>query len=242
MGVTRDGVVLTVLAYCHGRGVRRGRRTMTVLALDTASPRPAVALWSDGRLVEEPLPNDRRASEDLLPAVRGALARAGRTLASCDRIAVCAGPGSFTGLRVGLATAWGFGRSAGIPVEAVSTLEAIAEAARAPELIRVVAALEAGRGDVIAERFDLSGPRPRSIAPPALFRRDALAEFAGGDPVAALPEGGFAAGRAAIRSVAAALAAAVARAPRQAVPPDPRLGISAIYSRPSAAEENHGAA
>src|SRR6516164_8482749 len=182
MGVTREGVVLTVLAYCHGRGVRRVRRTMTVLALDTASPRPAVALWSDGRLWEEPLPNDRRASEDLLPAIRTVLARAGLELSQCERIGVCAGPGSFTGLRVGLATAWGFGRSAGIPVEAVSTLEAIAEGARAPGLSRVVAALDAGRGDVVAERFDLSQSRARSTARAALLRGDALAGFAGGDP------------------------------------------------------------
>ena len=203
---------------------------MTVLALDTASPRPAVALWSDGRLFEEPLPDDRRASEDLLPAVQRVLARAGRILRECDRIAVCAGPGSFTGLRVGLATAWGFGRAAGLPVEGVSTLAAIAEAARAPGRLRVVSALDAGRGEVVAERFDLSGERARSMAAPALLPADALAAFAGEDPVAAT-------GR-----IAAALAAAVARAPREAAPLDPRRGIPAIYSRPSAAEEKHGAA
>lgn len=203
---------------------------MTVLALDTASPRPAVALWSDGRLFEEPLPGDRRASEDLLPAVRTVLARAGLSLRDCARIGVCAGPGSFTGLRVGLATAWGFGRAAGIPVEAVSTLEAIAEAARVPGLSRVVAALDAGRGDLVAERFDLSGPRARSMAAPVLLRADALASYAGGDSVAAE------------RRAAPALAEAIARAPREAAPADPRVGIPAIYSRPSAAEEKHGAA
>lgn len=215
---------------------------MTVLALDTASPRPAVALWSGERLFEVPLPGDRRASEDLLPAVRTVLARAGLTLRACERIGVCAGPGSFTGLRVGLATAWGFGRAAGIPIEAVSTLEAIAEAARAPGLSRVVAVLDAGRGDVVAERFDLSGPRARSTAPPVLLRAGALAEYAGEDPVAALPGAGSGAPHAAVASVAGALAEAVARAPRPAAPTDPRVAIPAIYSRPSAAEEKHGAA
>jgi tRNA threonylcarbamoyl adenosine modification protein YeaZ len=214
---------------------------MTVLALDTASPRPAVALWSDGRLWEEPLPNDRRASEDLLPAIRTVLARAGLELSQCERIGVCAGPGSFTGLRVGLATAWGFGRAARVPVEAVSTLEAIAEAARVPGRSRVVAAIDAGRGDFVAERFDLSGERARSAAPPVLLRTDALAEFAGDDPVAALPEP--ATGSAVrLTSVGAALARAIARSPGVDAPTDPRLGIPAIYSRPSAAEEKHGAA
>jgi tRNA threonylcarbamoyladenosine biosynthesis protein TsaB len=204
---------------------------MTVLALDTASPRPAVALWSSSRLFEEPLPGDRRASEDLLPAVRTVLARAGIGLSDCGRIGVCAGPGSFTGVRVGLATAWGFGRAAGIPVEAVSTLEAIAEAARAPGRSRVVAAIDAGRGDVVAERFDLSGARARSAAAPILLPADALAKYAGEDPVAV-----------ALAGVAAALAKAIGRSPGASAPADSRLGIPAIYSRPSAAEEKHGAA
>ncbi|HWZ85963.1 MAG TPA: tRNA (adenosine(37)-N6)-threonylcarbamoyltransferase complex dimerization subunit type 1 TsaB, partial [Thermoanaerobaculia bacterium] len=135
---------------------------MIVLALETASPSPAVALLSDGRLFEQMLPADRRASEELLPALRRVLESAGRTLADCERIGVCAGPGSFTGLRVGLATAWGLGRALGIPVEAVSTLEAMAEAARSAGAGRVVAVLDAGRGDLVCERFDLSGLRVRS--------------------------------------------------------------------------------
>jgi tRNA threonylcarbamoyl adenosine modification protein YeaZ len=211
---------------------------MTVLALDTASPRPAVALFSDGRLFEEVLPGDRRASEDLLPAVRRALDAAGRTLAACERIGVCAGPGSFTGLRVGLATAWGFGRALGIPVEAVSTLEAMAEASRSAGAGHVVAILDAGRGDVVCERFDLAFPRARSLAPAALFPADAVTAFAAGDRVVALPEGLVASSPPPpATSVAAALAAAIARSPRR-----PDKAALAIYSRPSAAEEKHGVA
>ena len=213
---------------------------MTVLTLDTASPKPAVALIVDGRIFEEALPEDRRASEDLLPAVRRALSAAGLALGDCARIGVCAGPGSFTGLRVGLATAWGLGRAAGIPVEAVSTLAAIAEAARVPGRRRVVAALDAGRGDLVAERFDLGGSRARSIAPRQLLRSEDLASFAGDDPVEAMtaaeaPESGA-------RTPAAALAEAISRQPGEEAGSDPRLGLPAIYSRPSAAEEKHGAA
>ena len=214
---------------------------MTVLALDTASPRPAVALWSDGRLFEASLPDDRRASEDLLPAVRRVLAAAGLPLSRCGRIGVCAGPGSFTGLRVGLATAWGLGRAAGILVETVSTLAAIAEASRVPGRTRVVAALDAGRGDAVAERFDLSSPRARSAAPATLIPLATLTEFAGDDAVAAFSDP-LAASPLAASSVAAALAEAIAREPGASTLPDRRLGIAAIYSRPSAAEEKHGAA
>ncbi len=203
---------------------------MNVLALDAASPRPAVALIANGRVFEERLPGDRRASEDLLPAVQRALAAAGLELAACTRIAVCAGPGSFTGLRVGLATAWGLGRGLGIAVEPVSTLAAMAEAARTGGAARVVAVLDAGRGDAVCERFALDGRRARSLGPAALVRVEDVRAFAADDPLTDLKgdDGG---------SVAAALAAAVLRQPMEDAPG----ASSAIYSRPSAAEEKHGA-
>jgi tRNA threonylcarbamoyl adenosine modification protein YeaZ len=204
---------------------------MNVLALDTASPRPTVALSAGGRLFEENLPGDRRASEELLPAVRRVLAGADVRLADCERIAVCAGPGSFTGLRVGLATAWGFGRALGIPVEAVSTLAAMAEAARSSGAARVVAVLDAGRGEFVCQRFDLGSERARSLGAASLFTPDRIAAFASGDPVVGADDDSPPAG------LAASLARAVARQPLD----DKDPGHPAIYSRPSAAEEKRGA-
>jgi len=214
---------------------------MIVLALETASPSPAVALLSDGRLYEQALPGDRRASEELLPAIRRVLEHAGRTLAECERIGVCAGPGSFTGLRVGLATAWGLGRALGIPVEAVSTLEAMAEGARSAGAGPVVAVLDAGRGELVGERFDVSGLRARSLAPAELLRVDGVKSFAAADRIVALPVELVPSpvGPALATTVAAALASAIARSPREDAGGRAAL---AIYSRPSAAEEKHGAA
>ncbi|HVQ55050.1 MAG TPA: tRNA (adenosine(37)-N6)-threonylcarbamoyltransferase complex dimerization subunit type 1 TsaB [Thermoanaerobaculia bacterium] len=204
---------------------------MNVLVLDAASPQPAVALIARGRVYEQRLPGDRRASEDLLPAVQRALADAGLTLSACERIAVCAGPGSFTGLRVGLATAWGLGRGLGIAVEPVSTLEAMAETARLDGASRVVAVLDAGRGEAVCERFALEGDRARSLGPATLVRTEEVAGFAAGDRLIDLKDE-----RAG--SAAAALAAAVSRRPKQ---PDAAGASAAIYSRPSAAEEKRGA-
>ncbi|HEY4231356.1 MAG TPA: tRNA (adenosine(37)-N6)-threonylcarbamoyltransferase complex dimerization subunit type 1 TsaB, partial [Thermoanaerobaculia bacterium] len=72
---------------------------MQILAIDTASPRPAVSLLAGGALFEEPLPTDRRSSEALLPAIASILAAAKSRLEDCARLAVCSGPGSFTGIR-----------------------------------------------------------------------------------------------------------------------------------------------
>jgi tRNA threonylcarbamoyl adenosine modification protein YeaZ len=213
-----------------GEASRLAHPIMNVLALDAASPRPAVALIAGGRVFEERLPSDRRASEVLLPAVQRALAAAGLELADCARIAVCAGPGSFTGLRVGLATAWGLGRGLGIAVESVSTLEAMAETARTTGATRVLAVLDAGRGEVMCERFGLDAERALSLGPAELVRAEDLDRFAAGDRVIDLKADADA-------TVAAALAAAVSRHPRQ----DPAGATGAIYSRPSAAEEKHGA-
>jgi len=214
---------------------------MIVLALDAASPSPSVALLSRDGIHEERLPLDRRASEALLPAIRRVLAGAGVALDETARIAVCAGPGSFTGLRVGLATAWGLARATGAALETVSTLEALAEAARSLAGGRAVAVLDAGRGDLVLERFDLTGSRARSLGPPVLVAANEARARAGADPLFALPEALVEPAASTLPGTpAAALAAAVRRAPGTV-----SAGTAApvgIYARPSAAEEKHGAA
>ncbi len=208
---------------------------MNVLAMDTATPAPTIVVLSGERIFEEILSGDRRASEELLPAVGRALSRAGLRLADVDRVAVCSGPGSFTGIRVGLATAWGFGRALGVDVEAVPTLEAMAEGARRIGAERVVAVLDAGRGEVVAERFDLTSPRARSLGASRRMTPGDVSANGSGDPIVSLPRDLVP--RAfddPLPAVAASLARAVARDPR------PAAALEAIYSRPSAAEEKHG--
>ena len=212
---------------------------MNVLALDTAGPLPAVAVLARGAVVEEPLPPERQASEKLLSAVARALDRAGISLSDCDRIAVCSGPGSFTGLRVGLSTAWGLGRALEIPVEEVSTLEVLAEAARAVGATGVTAVLDAGRGEVVAARFSLEGPRAAARGETRRIRIEEAALLPA--PVAVLPANLLGEGAAApFVSLARALALSVAAAPRESAGMGARTP-RAIYSRPSAAEEKRGA-
>jgi len=211
---------------------------MSVLSLDTAGPDPSVAVLFGGRIFEEILPAGGRASEELLPAIDRALAAARRTLTACERIAVCSGPGSFTGVRVGLAMAWGLGRAVGIPVEAVPTLEAMAEAARPFGDPRVAAFLDAGRGEIVGALYDLSGERARLLVSPTRMAGADGPRFAAGAGIVSLPRDLVSlAGRALPASLAASLAHAVSRSPR----PGTELP-SAIYARPSAAEEKHGSA
>ena len=210
---------------------------MQILAIDTASPTPSVTLLARGGVWEQSLPQDRRASEELLPAIERCLAAAGATLPECDRIAVCSGPGSFTGLRVGLATAWALGRAAGVPVEMVPTLEVLAETARARASTRVAAALDAGRGEVVLALYSLAGARARPEAPPERMSADTARRRVDGIPVVALPADLLSpTGAAPDLSPSLALALAVARAPGETL-----SRLEGIYSRPSAAEEKHGA-
>jgi tRNA threonylcarbamoyladenosine biosynthesis protein TsaB len=212
-----------------------------VLAIDTASPLPAVALAHGGGRIEERLPEGRRASEELLPAISRCLDKGGASLSDLTRIALCAGPGSFTGLRVGLATAWGLSRAVGIPVETVSTLEAMAEAARGIGPGRVWAALDAGRGDAVFQLFSLDGDRARALGPAKLAPPDEVFAEARerGDPIVALPPAlaGSRSARMAL-SPALALAVAAARAPNPAAS---SASFEPIYTRASAAEERRGA-
>lgn len=214
-------------------------RTTPILAIDTATPSPAVTLLAGERAFDEPLPPERHASERLLSSIEACLDRAGVPLSECV-IAVCAGPGSFTGVRVGLATAWGLARAAGCAVEAVSTLAAMAEAARRPGLLRVATALDAGRGEVAWQAFDVSGPRARALTAATRARREEVEAAAGGFSFGTLPPDllGSLPGVVPISGlVSKALAAAVARSSSAG----PWKVGEAIYARPSAAEEKRGA-
>ena len=209
----------------------------TTLAIDTASPAPAVALAVGDAVFEHALPSDRRASEDLLPAIERVLASAGLRLADCERLGVCSGPGSFTGLRIGIATAWGLSRVLRAPVEAVSTLEAMAEAARPLGAADVLCALDAGRGEASVALYDLRAERAREAGAARRFPYADVPAAAVGKLLIALPAHLLPGAQAPAISPARGLALALARAPRAAA-----TSLSPLYSRPSAAEEKRGPA
>jgi tRNA threonylcarbamoyl adenosine modification protein YeaZ len=97
-----------------------------VLAIDTATPAVTAGVVVDGELVAERVTFDPRAhAERITPNVLGALADAGFRMADLGAVVVGCGPGPFTGLRVGMATAAAYGHALGIPVYGVCSLDAI---------------------------------------------------------------------------------------------------------------------
>jgi tRNA threonylcarbamoyladenosine biosynthesis protein TsaB len=134
-----------------------------VLALETALGTPGIALLRDGELVaERTLPPTRPVSEELLPGIDALLALCGSALDAVDAFAVSVGPGSFTGIRVGVATVKGLAFGGARPVAAVSTLAALACAAGTPG-DSVAAIVDARRAEVYAGVYELTqgGPLPK---------------------------------------------------------------------------------
>ncbi|MDW7710122.1 MAG: tRNA (adenosine(37)-N6)-threonylcarbamoyltransferase complex dimerization subunit type 1 TsaB [Deferrisomatales bacterium] len=124
-----------------------------LLALDTADGTAGVALLVEGRVVAELVEASAyRHSERLFALVDEALAGAGIGPGELGGVAVTVGPGSFTGLRVGLATAKGMAFALGLPAAGVSTLEALARGAM-PFPGWVVPALDARKGQVYGAAY-----------------------------------------------------------------------------------------
>ena len=144
-----------------------------ILGLDTATPATVVAvLPADGEPVElrhDPAPGERPGhAAQLLPLARRALDALGAGFGDVRRIGVGVGPGTFTGLRIGVATARALAQATGAEVAAVSTLEALAAAADGDRA--VLAVLDARRGEAYAAAFR-DGERllsPVAVAPEAL--------------------------------------------------------------------------
>ena len=172
---------------------------MKLLAIDTALEACSVAVAAgDGKqsiVVSEIV--GRGHAERLFGMIEAAMAEAGLAFADLDRIAVTVGPGSFTGLRVGIAAARGLALVVKCPVVGLGTLAVHAEAARAVAgPVPVLALLDARRDELYGQRFSSDGTSAGAaeVGSAAHFaavveRGDVLAG-SGADQVAAvLPEG-----------------------------------------------------
>jgi tRNA threonylcarbamoyladenosine biosynthesis protein TsaB len=128
----------------------------TVLGIDTAGPVVGAAIVGHGEPRQWSCRVIRGADGVLLPAIADLLEGAEHL----DAVAVTIGPGAFTGLRVGVATALGIAVSRGVPVVCVSSLEARAAMCEAD---KVLALLDARKSRMYAQWFDVSGGTPVAL-------------------------------------------------------------------------------
>ena len=137
---------------------------MKVLGIETATAVCAAAIAVDGAVAaEESVEQDRVHAEKLLGIIGDAMASAAASLDDIDGVAVSIGPGSFTGLRIGLSVAKGIVYGRGLKLLAVPTLEGLAHAAVTSGVARpgtdVLAAIDARRDDVYCQLFTVDGGR-----------------------------------------------------------------------------------
>lgn len=143
---------------------------MRVLALDTSTPICAVAVLDGERvLAEDDRASEARHGEVLLPRVRAVLAAAGLAPDALELLAVGIGPGSFTGLRTGLASAKGLAIALALPLRAVCSLRVLAAGlsgdAVPADALRI-ATLDAGKGELFLAAFAGDDPLAAPVLEP----------------------------------------------------------------------------
>jgi len=152
---------------------------MITLAFDTATPRPSLAvLGHDGVAVEHNLGEVPGGGRRVLEAIHEILEQSSTRVEDLGRIVVGVGPGGFTGIRIGIATALGLGHAAGVDVVGASSLEALALSLRdqRPGATILAPAIDARRREVFGAIYRSDGrdlavlQEPAAMAP-ADFRR-----------------------------------------------------------------------
>jgi len=150
-----------------------------ILAIDTATEACSVALWNQGEIhaLFELCPREH--TQRILPMVQHVLAESGVTLNQLDALAFGRGPGSFTGVRIGIGIAQGLALGAGLPLLGISTLQTMAQGAwRVTGANRVLAAIDARMGEVYWGQFErqqdgnwLESEGEAVLSPPQAFAR-----------------------------------------------------------------------
>jgi len=161
---------------------------MKVLSIDTATTLASVAALSDGKTAGTvSFAPARGHSEHLLESVRSLLSRLGWRVADIDLFVGTTGPGSFTGLRIGLGTVHGMSVAAGRPAVGVSTLRAMAGVLGGPGG-RIAPSLDAGRGEIYVGLYHGEYP-PEPLEPEAVMKPGELPRYLGREPVLVLGPG-----------------------------------------------------
>ncbi|NNN03924.1 MAG: tRNA (adenosine(37)-N6)-threonylcarbamoyltransferase complex dimerization subunit type 1 TsaB [Acidimicrobiaceae bacterium] len=151
---------------------------MKILALETATPVCAIGLsLGGGESLTWILDEDRRHTEVLISGISRVLAQFDLRVGDLDRIVVDRGPGLFTGLRVGLASAGALAAATGVGLIGVTSLELLADGARRGEARgELLVAVDGRRGEVFHQSFVVSETEVRALNEPGVARPETLVE------------------------------------------------------------------
>lgn len=149
---------------------------MKILAIECSAGPVSVAVSENGRILSEMYANIRLThSQTLLPMVTQALSNAKTDMSDISHIAVAAGPGSFTGIRIGISAVKGLAMSRDIPCIPVSTLRAMAEPFKNRSCI-VCAVMDARCSQVYNALFEINGAAVKRLCPDRALMCSELAE------------------------------------------------------------------
>jgi len=153
----------------------------TILALESATESCSAPVWRDGALIAHRFEARRRGhAAYLMVQVREVMAEAGLAFSALSRIATTVGPGGFTGLRIGLASARALALAAGKPLIGLTTLETVA-AAQDPDGAPLLIAIDSKRADLYVQLF---APDLTPLGAPAALLPEAIAARLPDGPVA----------------------------------------------------------
>lgn len=150
---------------------------MLILGIETSAKACSAALCRDGELLAQSYARTRLThSRTLLPMIEDMLSNTETPKNAVDAIAVAQGPGSFTGIRIGISTAKGLCWGLNVPAIGVSTLEAMAQSARfAPENTVICPAMDARRSQLYNALFTVRNGAVVRLTPDRAIAADALA-------------------------------------------------------------------
>ena len=149
---------------------------MRILALETSAKAVSAAVTEDGKVLCSGYQDTGLThSRTLMPIVEAMLKNTGLPVQDCDAVAVAAGPGSFTGIRIGVSAAKGLAFAADKPCAAVSTLEAMARNVAHMDAL-VVCAMDARRKQVYNALFQTDGERLTRLSPDRAISLEELGE------------------------------------------------------------------
>ncbi len=155
---------------------------MNLLALDTSTEYLSLAILKGDETFTFDINAGQTHSQIILPQIQALLNAAGVQLKDLHGIAFGAGPGSFTGVRIAAGVSQGLGFGAGLPVEGVCTLLALAEASGAD---KVIACLDARMGEVYHAAYEKIAGSWQAVIEPGLYKPSAVPAIQGGDWVGA---------------------------------------------------------